>query len=222
MTNYKILLILICVQVGCSTPQEQANKDIGHQNDSLIEMNVSSQEEVKRIMDSIISTGASFSVITKVNIPIDLSNTDSLNFSNLKIIDAEGIKSIIKNSTSKYTLIHFWATWCAPCHKEFPEFLKFCSNLKDINVLLVATDYDSEDQRKKVLAVYRKLNTNLPLYLAATQSGSDIINKEGQMSIIRSFDKKSSGGIPYNIVIENKSGQLVTGTSDFKTILPLK
>jgi len=37
-------------------------------------------------------------------------------------IDEKGIKELLKNTSDKLRLINVWATWCAPCTKEFPDF----------------------------------------------------------------------------------------------------
>ena len=42
----------------------------------------------------------------------------------------------------KVTLVHFWATWCAPCTKELPEVVSFVSSYQnsDFQLLLVSLD----------------------------------------------------------------------------------
>ncbi len=47
------------------------------------------------------------------------------------------------------TIVHYWATWCAPCEAELPELLKFIERFKDrpgVNFLLVAVN----DEVRKV------------------------------------------------------------------------
>ena len=42
----------------------------------------------------------------------------------LEEIDVQGVKDLIKNSSSgKVRLINFWATWCGPCITEFPDLV---------------------------------------------------------------------------------------------------
>lgn len=37
-------------------------------------------------------------------------------------------------------LLHFWATWCAPCRDELPRVLELVSNVPEVDVWCVATD----------------------------------------------------------------------------------
>lgn len=57
----------------------------------------------------------------------------------------------LKGSTGLF--VHIWGTWCAPCEKEMPDFLKYADSLKDrgIKFLLVAVN-DDEVKIKKFMA----------------------------------------------------------------------
>lgn len=37
-------------------------------------------------------------------------------------------------------LVHFWATWCAPCLVEFPDVVEMANANKDVTVIAVSTD----------------------------------------------------------------------------------
>ena len=53
------------------------------------------------------------------------------------------VKKAAKGSTRLF--IHFWASWCVPCIKEFPElfsYIKRLENEKAFKFLLVSLDSD--------------------------------------------------------------------------------
>ena len=60
-----------------------------------------------------------------------------------------------------WTLVHLWATWCAPCRQELPELDKFAFLFqKKIKVLAVSVDEDRE-QLEKFMGKYPAPNLNI-------------------------------------------------------------
>lgn len=58
---------------------------------------------------------------------------------------------------NKTLLIHFWATWCAPCEKELPDLVEFAhKNKATIQVLLVAVN-DKPEKVKSFIQKFPKL-----------------------------------------------------------------
>ena len=53
---------------------------------------------------------------------------------------------------NKVTVVHFWATWCGPCEKEFPDLVRLIKRLegKSIRFLLVAVN-DEPGKVKKFI-----------------------------------------------------------------------
>src|SRR5262245_1118280 len=44
----------------------------------------------------------------------------------------------------KVVVVDFWATWCVPCKKEIPEYVKLREKLKGLDVEFVGVTFDSE------------------------------------------------------------------------------
>lgn len=65
-------------------------------------------------------------------------------------ISKEDLIQIMNDSSDKLHVINFWATWCAPCVSELPEFQKAVNGLdaKKIDFLFVSLDFPSEADKK--------------------------------------------------------------------------
>lgn len=67
--------------------------------------------------------------------------------------------------------IHIWGSWCAPCEKEMPDFLKYAESVrgKGVKFLLVAVN-DDEIGIKKFMSRF-----NLPSNVALVQDKQNIV-----------------------------------------------
>ena len=86
---------------------------------------------------------------------------------------------------NKYTLINFWASWCAPCRVEHP-YLMILSKNKDIKILGI----NFKDKKINALRFLEELGDPYD-YLAKDSSGKQSVN----FGIY---------GIPESILIDNK------------------
>ena len=60
-------------------------------------------------------------------------------------------------TSGNHLVVHFWATWCAPCEKELPalkELTERLKNKKDVKFLFIAVN----DKVKDVLKFLKKYN----------------------------------------------------------------
>jgi thiol-disulfide isomerase/thioredoxin len=64
----------------------------------------------------------------------------------------------LHNTSDTVFVINFWATWCAPCRKELPEFQKIHTDFigNQVKVLLVSLDF--VNQANKALITYLSSN----------------------------------------------------------------
>jgi thiol-disulfide isomerase/thioredoxin len=117
----------------------------------------------------------------------------SQNIPVLKVTDLE--KRINNNSDTTY-IVNFWATWCAPCVKELPDFdsiSKTYPNQK-IKVLLVTMDF-KEDLETKVKPFVKKKKI-LSEVLLLDESNADYF--------IPKIANEWTGALPATVIINNK------------------
>ncbi|MBP9681652.1 MAG: TlpA family protein disulfide reductase [Bacteriovorax sp.] len=73
-------------------------------------------------------------------------------FKSLEMPNAQLINSYDLLKESSGLFVHIWGTWCAPCEKEMPEFLKYAQSVegKGVRFVLVAVN-DNEVKVKKFM-----------------------------------------------------------------------
>jgi len=117
----------------------------------------------------------------------------SQNIPVIKVTDLE--KRIYNNSDTTY-IVNFWATWCAPCVKELPDFdsiSKTYPNQK-IKVLLVTMDF-KEDLNSKVVPFVKKKKIVSDVVLLDELNADYFIPK---------IANEWTGALPATVIINNK------------------
>jgi thiol-disulfide isomerase/thioredoxin len=99
-------------------------------------------------------------------------------------------------------VVNFWATWCAPCVKELPNFeqLRAANAGKKVKVLLVSLDYASQlDKKVKPFVKQRGLKSEVVL-----------LNEPDPNEYIDKVDAKWSGALPFTLIVNNTTKQRLT------------
>jgi thiol-disulfide isomerase/thioredoxin len=113
-------------------------------------------------------------------------------------VDAQGLHRAVKAQKGRAVVVNFWATWCEPCVREFPDFVALAKDRKDISVISVTID-DAAD-RSTVEDFLKKQKPTFPVYLKA--GGSD-------EAFINGVDPKWSGAVPLTIVYDAAGKRLL-------------
>jgi thiol-disulfide isomerase/thioredoxin len=77
--------------------------------------------------------------------PAAVSTVAAAPAGSLVVLARDGARRDLASKTGKGLILHFWATWCAPCREEMPAVVTFVGDTKgDTNVefLSVSTDDD--------------------------------------------------------------------------------
>lgn len=94
----------------------------------------------------------------------------------------------------KVVVLNFWATWCAPCRKEIPDFMELHEELNDDGVLFAGISLDEEGWGK-VRPYANDMGINYPIMLDDGRVSRDygpiraipttfIINKKGKVEYV--------------------------------------
>ncbi len=107
-----------------------------------------------------------------------------------RLPDLEGNPHDISEWDGKIVLLNFWATWCPPCQKEIPDFMKVREALgpKGFEVVGVAID-----QRDMVQDFADGLAIDYPI-LHGEADAAEVSRRYGN----------SLGGLPYSVLIDRQ------------------
>jgi len=104
--------------------------------------------------------------------------------------DLEGGSKAIESWRGKVLVINFWATWCVPCRKEIPEFVKLQERHGAHGLQFVGIAFD---QPQPVGDFARELRINYPLLMGGLDT----------MALMREAGNKA-GVLPYTLILDRK------------------
>lgn len=105
--------------------------------------------------------------------------------------------------TGKVLLVNVWATWCAPCIKEFPYLVDLQRTYSDrLHVVFIATDFP--EQREESLDFLREQGVDWTTWF---KTGSD-------QTFIESLSETWTGAIPFTKFVSSDGQTLAEWTDE--------
>lgn len=112
-------------------------------------------------------------------------------------VSAKDIKSLVKENKGKVVLVNFWATWCPPCVKEFPDIIKLYDQYKSKGLAVIAVSMNEEDEMGDIKAFLNKYHPPFSVYRAAS----------AEEAFYNQFDKRWFGQMPTTAIYDT-SGRM--------------
>lgn len=122
----------------------------------------------------------------------------------LETINADGLRKLTENKTENYRLINLWATTCAPCITELPEFVTANRMYRGRHFEMYTVTTDPPDRQAEALKV---LQQN---YVSSTNY---IFDSEDRDKLAEALDPKWEGPVPYTVLIA-PGGEIVKRWKD--------
>lgn len=123
---------------------------------------------------------------------IQLACTPNLSHRKIPITDFSGMENWLNKQNDSIYVINFWATWCTPCVKEFPNFeqLALENSSKKVKILMISLDFPDQLQKRVIP------------FLEVRKSKLDVImlDDPNQNVWINKVDPGWSGSLPATLI----------------------
>lgn len=115
----------------------------------------------------------------------------------LEMIDAKGVKELVKNDSDKLLVVNVWANWSGPSVKQLAELVTVNRMYRGREFELITISADSPGANEDVLSALKKQQASYRNYL---------FDSEDEGRLMAAVDKDMLGGIPYTILIKPGGG----------------
>lgn len=116
----------------------------------------------------------------------------------VKALDADQIKALVGEQEGKVVVLNFWATWCPPCIKEFPDIIKLYDTYESQGLQVIAVSMNEPEEVEDIAEFLAEHKPRFPVYRAAS----------AEEEFYADFDEKWWGEMPMTMIYD-KTGNIV-------------
>ncbi len=106
------------------------------------------------------------------------------------MVDTEDQRRSMSEWDGKVVLVNFWATWCPPCRREIPAFIKLQEDYRDKGLAIVGIALDTQ---QAAVDFVDPMGINYPILVGETE-GIELTQDYGN----------ELGVLPYSVIVDKK------------------
>lgn len=128
----------------------------------------------------------------------------------IPVYDDNALAQLLNQKDDLVHVVNLWATWCAPCVKEIPDFERLNEEFKSKGVQVTLISLDMEDQFESKLVPFVKQNIKSDVFVVLPENDTDFPNK---------FDKNFNGALPATLIYDKDKRYLINGTTNYNELV---
>jgi thiol-disulfide isomerase/thioredoxin len=126
--------------------------------------------------------------------------------SDIKAVEPKDIKDIVAQNKGKVVVLNFFATWCVPCHTEFPDIIKLQNAYKGKGLQVIEVSMNDVTDKDELQKYLSETKPPFTVYIAA--------NTEDQF--YKDMDSRWDTALPMTMIFD-RSGKNVAFYKEART-----